>query len=201
MLNCSLRSPCGSRWEPPSSSHLVKRHLKNSSQPSPRPFHHLLLQIGGTRSAVLNCSLRSPCGSRWEPPSSSHLVKRHLIHSSQPSPRPCHHLLLQIGGTRSAGLNCSLRSPCGSRWEPPSSSHLVKRHLKNSSQPSPRPFHHLLLQIGGTRSAGLNCRLSRSARSHWVRFAAQPRRRTPARANESAFAITSAKMYRRGFPC
>ena len=105
VLNCSLRSR-RSRWKPPSSSHLVKRHMPRSSLPTPDAFHHLLLQIGGARSAVLNCSLPSNCSlrsrdARWKPPSSSHLVKRHMPRSSLPTRDAFHNLRLQIDGARS----------------------------------------------------------------------------------------------------
>ena len=83
----------------------------------------------------------------------------------------------------------------GSRSKPPSSSHLVKRQIARSSLDSLKPFHHLLLQIGGARSAGLA-----PLRAGCVRFPSQPRRRTPERAAARAFAITAVKTYAKGPP-
>ena len=78
----------------------------------------------------------------------------------------------------------------GSRSKPPSSSHLVKRQLSRNSLDTLKPFHHLLLQIGGARSGRLNC--SRSGR---VRFGAQARRRTFESPDNGAFAVTRAKTF------
>jgi hypothetical protein len=80
----------------------------------------------------------------------------------------------------------------GSRSQPPSSSQLLKRQTPDSLH-SRRPFHHLLLQIGGARSGRLNC-----SRSCCIRFPSQPRKDTPKSADPRAFAITVAKTYAKG---
>jgi hypothetical protein len=54
----------GSRSQPPSSSQLLKRQRPRDSLHSRRPFHRLLLQIGGARSERLNCSLGINCSLR-----------------------------------------------------------------------------------------------------------------------------------------
>ena len=173
-----------SRWKPPSSSHLVKRHMPRSSLLTRDAFHHLLLQIGGARSAMLNCSLPINCSlrsrdARWNPAPSSLPVKR-----DQRNRQMRYALHIQLLQSPEASIK-SRRS----RWKPPSSSHLVKRHMPRSSLLTRDAFHHLLLQIGGARSATLNCSLpmncslrSRDARgsdSACVRFPAPARRRTP----------------------
>jgi hypothetical protein len=83
----------------------------------------------------------------------------------------------------------------GSRSQPPSSSQLLKRQKSRNSLHSRRPFHHLLLQIGGARSGGL-----KPVGAGCVRFPSQLRRRTPERADTRTYAITAVKTYAIGSP-
>jgi hypothetical protein len=164
-------------------------------------------------SLPLNCSLRSR-DARRNPAPSSPPVKRDppRRHMQQ---RTLHARLLQ-------SPEASIKSR-GSRSKPPSSSHLVKRQLPRNSPDTLKPFHHLLLQIGGARSERLNSSLplncsprSRDARrnptpsspdasiksrvsdSDRVRFSARARRRTFGSPDNGAFAVTRAKTFPNG---